>query len=101
MILFLALCFVAAAIAAFSAMMIFWPLTLVHIRDRHADIAAQLGPGAFFSPDALRWLLNGRYKETRDPSLIGLAMPARAALLAIFIALTLAGLLWLWSLLFA
>jgi hypothetical protein len=98
MILFLALCFVASAIAAFCALLIFWPLTLVHVRDRHADIAAQLGPGAFFSPDALRWLFSGRYRQTRDPSLTGLATPARVALLTIFVSLALAGLLWLVSL---
>jgi len=53
MILFFALLFVATAIAGFCALLIFWPLTLIHVRDRHPDIAAQLGPGAFMRPP--RW----------------------------------------------
>ena len=98
MILFLALCFVATAIAGFCAFVIFWPLTLVHVRDRHSDLRAEFGDGAFLKPDALRWLLSGRYRETRDPSLTGLATPARLSLLTIFFGLVMAALLWLWSL---
>jgi hypothetical protein len=98
LILFLALCFVATAIAGFCAFVIFWPLTLVHVRDRHAALRERFGPGAFLSADALRWLLSGRYRETRDPSLTGLATPARLALLTIFAGLAMAALLWLWSL---
>ena len=46
MILFFALCFVGVAIAGFCAFVIFWPLTLVHVRDRHAALGAQWGEGA-------------------------------------------------------
>ncbi|MFT4257847.1 MAG: hypothetical protein QM599_12980 [Pseudoxanthomonas sp.] len=99
MILFLALCFVATAIAGFCAFVIFWPLTLVHVRDRHQAIADTFGAGAFLKPDALRWLLSGRYRETRDSSLTGLATPARLSLLTILFGLLMAVLLWLWSLL--
>ena len=53
MILFLALCFVATAIAGACAFVIFWPLALVHIRDRHPEITAKLGQGAFLKPQAL------------------------------------------------
>ena len=35
MILFFALLFVAMAIAGACAFVIFWPLALVHVRDRH------------------------------------------------------------------
>ena len=98
MILFFALCFVAMAIAGFCAFVIFWPLTLVHVRDRHQAIATRFGEGAFLKGEALGWLLSGRYRETRDPSLTGLATPARASLLVIFAGLGLAGLLWLLSL---
>lgn len=98
MILFLALCFVATAIAGFCAFVIFWPLTLVHVRDRHSDLRTSFGDGAFLKPEALRWLLSGRYHETRDPSLTGLATPARLSLLTIFFGLVMAALLWLWSL---
>ena len=38
MLLFFALCFVGVAIAGFCAFVIFWPLTLVHVRDRHAAL---------------------------------------------------------------
>ena len=39
MTLFFALCFVGVAVAGFSAFVIFWPLTLVHLRraDGQAD----------------------------------------------------------------
>ena len=56
MILFFALLFVACAIAGASAFVIFWPLALVHVRDRHPAIAAELGTGAFLKPSALAWL---------------------------------------------
>lgn len=95
MILFLALCFVGVAIAGATAFVIFWPLTLVHIRDRHAGTDADFGPGAFLAPAALRWLLTGGYRTTGDRSLSGLATPARIALLTIITGLSLAGLLWL------
>lgn len=98
LILFLALVFVAAAIAGATAFAIFWPLTLVHVRDRHPEITAQLGEGAFLKPAALWWLLRGGYRSTPDSSLSGLATPARIALAVILLGLALAGLLWLWSL---
>lgn len=101
MILFFALCFVGVAIAGFCAFVIFWPLTLVHVRDRHADLSAQWGPGAFLKPEALRWLMSGQYRDSRDTSLSGLATPARLAMLVILVALAMAGLLWLWSVAFA
>ncbi|WP_374011743.1 hypothetical protein [Pseudoxanthomonas koreensis] len=97
MILFFALCFVGVAIAGFTAFVIFWPLTLVHIRDRHAGTDADFGPGAFLAPAALRWLLTGGYRATGDGSLSGLATPARIALVTIITGLSLAGLLWLVS----
>ena len=51
-VLFLALTAFAIAIAGATAFVIFWPLTLVHIRDRHPEITAQLGSGAFLKPAA-------------------------------------------------
>ena len=97
MILFFALLFVATAIAGATAFVIFWPLTLIHIRDRHPQLKAQLGEGAFLNPSALRWLLAGGYRATPDPSLSGLATPARISLAVIILGLVLAGLLWLVS----
>ena len=97
MILFFALCFVGVAIAGATAFVIFWPLPLVHVRDRHAGTAIDFGSGAFLDPAALRWLLAGGYRSVRDSSLSGLATPARIALLTIFLGLGMAGLLWLAS----
>jgi hypothetical protein len=98
MILFFALLFIATAIAGACAFVIFWPLALVHVRDRQPGIAAQLGHGAFLKPSALAWLLRGGYREVKDPSLSGLATPARIALMVIIAGLVAAGLLWLVSL---
>lgn len=94
MILFFALLFVAMAIAGASAFVIFWPLTLVHVRDRHPALREQWGPGAFLNPAALGWLLRGGYRAAGDGNLSGLASPARVSLLTIIIALALAGVLW-------
>ena len=99
MILFVALLFVAFAIAGATAFVIFWPLALVHVRDRHPDVAAHLGGGAFLKPSALGWLLRGGYYETGDPRLSGLATPARVSLWVIIAGLAGAGLLYLVSLL--
>jgi hypothetical protein len=96
-IMFFALLFVAAAIAGATAFVIFWPLALVHLRDRHPEVKAQLGEGAFIKPEALWWLFSGRYRQIRDPQFTGLATPARVALIVIASSLVLAGLLWLIS----
>ncbi|MCL7713962.1 hypothetical protein [Stenotrophomonas mori] len=97
MILFLALCFVGVAIAGFSALLIFWPLTLIHIRDRHPGTTAGFGPFPFLDGKALRWLVCGHYRALGDRSLSGLATPARIALVVMWLALGLALLLWLYS----
>ena len=97
MILFLALCFVGVAIGGLTAFVIFWPLSLVHLRDRHPQARQSLGEGAFLSPAALRWLLSGRYREVRDAQFTGLATPARVSAYVILGALALSALLWLWS----
>jgi len=98
MILFLALVFVAFAIAGATAFVIFWPLALVHIRDRHPQLDSALGPAPFINPQALGWLLAARYRAVGDRSLGGLATPARISLLCILGGLGLSGVLWLVSL---
>ncbi len=98
MTLFFALCFVGVAIAGFSALLIFWPLTLVHVRDRHPAVADGFGEFAFLDGRALRWLISGRYRALNDRALSGLATPARIALWVIWFGLGMAGLLWLYSL---
>ncbi|MNM97113.1 hypothetical protein D3C81_1096090 [compost metagenome] len=97
MTLFFALCFVGIAIAGLSAFLIFWPLTLVHIRDQHPVLADEFGAGAFLKPDCLRWLLTRGYVGISDRSLSGLATPARIALLVMLGGLAMAGLLGLYS----
>ena len=99
LILFLALTAFAMAIAGATALVIFWPLTLVHIRDKHPQVTARLGHGAFLKPKALWWLLRGGYRTTGDRNLSGLATPARVSLLTIIAGLVMSGLLWTLSLL--
>ncbi|HET8941447.1 MAG TPA: hypothetical protein VFN13_05615 [Rudaea sp.] len=100
LILFLALSAFATAIAGATAFVIFWPLTLVHIRDKHPQITAKLGEGAFLKPSALWWLLRGGYRNEPDPAhpdrgLSGLATPSRISLLVILASLALGGILWI------
>ena len=94
MILFFALCLVGVAIAGFSAFVIFWPLTLVHLRDRHPALADDF---AFLKPQSLRWLLGRGFAAINDRALSGLATPARIALLVMLSGLGGALLLWLLS----
>ena len=109
MILFFALVCLSLAIAGFCALVIFWPLTLVHLRDRHPQVHAGLGDFAFARPSALWWLLSGRYRGVPDPNgvgmadlnLSGLATPARVSLSVILLGLCSASILWLWAEAFA
>jgi hypothetical protein len=94
LVLFLALTAFAIAIAGATAFVIFWPLALVHVRDRHPDVAGQLGSGAFLKPRALWWLLRGDYRATGDRNLSGLATPSRIALLVIIGGALMGALLW-------
>ena len=72
-----------------------WPLSLVHIRDRHPQLQSQLGEGAFARPSAWGWLLKRGYLSVDDRNLTGLANPARISLLTIIGGLVCAALLWL------
>lgn len=94
MILFFALCFVGVAIAGISAFVIFWPLALVHLRDRHPEVGAQLAAPAFIHPQALLWLLRGQYRQVPDQSFTGLATPARISLMVLLTGLLMSGVLW-------
>lgn len=97
MLLFLALCALAIAIAGACAFVIFWPLSLVHLRDRHPQALARYGEAAFIHPGALWWLLSGRYRDVHDRSFTGLATPARVSLSTILFGLATGGILWLWA----
>lgn len=93
--MFLALICLAVAISGAMAFVFFWPMTLVHLRDRHPAVKQGFGNMAFTSPTALGWLLVGKYRALADPLLNGLATPARIALAATLLALVASGLLWL------
>ncbi|HET9047660.1 MAG TPA: hypothetical protein VFN29_01660 [Chiayiivirga sp.] len=93
--MFLALVALAVAIAGVMAFVLFWPMTLVHLRDRHLAVLQGFGGFAFSSPKALSWLLRGAFRGLGDPSLDGLARPARIALIATLAALIVSGVLWL------
>ena len=95
LILFLALTAFAIAIAGATAFVIFWPLTLVHLRDRHPQLVERFAPGAFLNPVALWWLLRGGYRSAADRSLSGLATPSRISLLVILGGIAMGGVLWI------
>lgn len=97
MFTFLALLGVAAAISAFMAFVFFWPMALVHLRERHRETLHRFGSFAFADPGALRWLMSGRYKQLRDPSLNGLCTPAMLSLWSIVVSLAASGVLMLFS----
>lgn len=101
MILFFALLCLALAIAGATAFVIFWPLMLVHVRDRHPNLQADLGSNAFARPSAWAWLLRGGYRAAGDRNLDGLATPARVSLWTIIAGLAGAGFLYLLSLVLA
>lgn len=93
--MFLALVCIAVAISGAMAFAFFWPMALVHLRDRHGALHASFGEFAFASPAALVWLLRGRYRRLRDVGLSGLATPAFLALWSMILALVAAGVLYL------
>jgi len=97
-ILFLALLALALAIAGFTAFVIFWPLMLVHVRDRHPGLLDRYGTSAFANPAAWGWLLRGDYRSAGDRNLDGLATPARIALSTILAGLLMSGVLYAISL---
>ena len=93
--MFLALTSLAIAISGLLAFLLFWPMALVHLRDRHPQLLASFGSFAFASPAALGWLLSARHRTLADRSLDGLATPARLALWCTILTLAVAGVLWL------
>ena len=93
--MFLALTSLAVAISGLLAFALFWPMALVHLRDRHPEVLRRFGAFAFASPPALRWLLAAHYRTLADRSLNGLATPARLALWCTILALAISGVLWL------
>lgn len=93
MLTFLSLVCIALALSGVLAFGFFWPMALVHLRDRHRERLAAFGSAAFASPAALYWLLGGHYRGLADPSLNGLCTPARVSLWSVIVALVAAALL--------
>ena len=71
---------VAFGISGLMGFVFFWPMTVVHLRDRHPDLHARLGGAGMVAAPTLLWLLAGRYRDAHDPGLDGLGTPARLAL---------------------
>lgn len=71
---------VAVGITGLMGFVFFWPMTVVHLRDRHPDLHARLGGAGMIAAPTLLWLLAGRYHAMRDPGLDGLGTPARISL---------------------
>lgn len=93
--MFLALICLAIAISGTMAFVFFWPMTLVHLRDRHPAVKQGFGNMSFTAATALGWLLAGKYRALDDPLLSGLAVPARISLICTLLALLSSGVLWL------
>jgi len=91
MILTFSLLGLAVAITGLMAFAFFWPMTLVHLRDRQPAVHAQLGSAGVLAVSSLLWLLAGRFHESRDPALDGLGTPARIALIVLLVGLASAG----------
>ena len=83
MLITLALLGVATAITGLMGFVFFWPMTLVHLRDRYPAVHARIEGDGVVAVSSLRWLLAGRYRDERDPGLNGLGMPARIALVVL------------------
>ena len=60
------------AVTGVAGYLIFGPLSYVQARDRG------IRPGAHaFAPGFLSWICLGRFRQTRDPAITGLATPAQ------------------------
>jgi hypothetical protein len=91
MLITLALLGLAIAITGLMGFAFFWPMTLVHLRDRYPALHAQIGAAGVVAIPSLIWLLTGRFRESRDPALDGLGTPARIALIVLLTGLASAG----------
>ena len=78
---------VALALTGMMAFTFFWPMTVVHLRDRHPALHARLGGAGMLAPSTLLWLLAGRHHDLHDPSVNGLGTPARIALAVLLLGL--------------
>jgi hypothetical protein len=82
---------VAVAITGLMGFAFFWPMTLVHLRDRYPEVYARVGGAGALALPTMRWLLAGRFRDSRDPALNGLGTPARIALTVLLTGLASAG----------
>ncbi|MBD8527539.1 hypothetical protein [Pseudomarimonas arenosa] len=71
-LMFILLFTTGLAVTGVAGYLIFGPLSYVQARDRG------IRPGTHaFAPGFLRWISFGRFRETRDPAITGLATPAQ------------------------
>lgn len=82
---------IAFAITGLMAFAFFWPMTLVHLRDRYPELHARLGGAGAIAISTLWWLLAGHYRDSHDPALDGLGTPARIALIVLLFGMLSAG----------
>lgn len=92
-IITIALFFIAMAISGFTALAIFWPLTKVHLRDRHPNWRDE----HLQKSNEWLWFFTGRFSRVGDPNLNGLARPLQISLWVIMTGLLGAWFLWLMS----
>lgn len=93
MVITIALFLIAFAIAGGTALAIFWPLTHVHLRDRHPAWRET----HLQRDNVWLWFLFGRFSKLGDASLSGLARPLQIALWVIISGLLGGWILWLLS----
>jgi hypothetical protein len=70
--MFLLLFFTGLGLAGIAGYLIFGPLSYRQAGDRGIGIGRHA-----FSPAFMHWILAGRFRLTRDPSITGLATPAQ------------------------
>jgi hypothetical protein len=70
--MFLLLFFTGLALAGIAGYLIFGPLSYRQAADRGMRIGAHA-----FTPTFALWILLGRFRETRDPAITGLATPGQ------------------------
>lgn len=93
LIITLALSFIALAISGATALAIFWPLTKVHLRDKHPEWREDHLQGS----NEFVWFFRGGFAKLKDRDLNGLARPLQFALWTIAFGLLGGWVLWLLS----
>ncbi len=93
LIITIALSFIALAISGATALAIFWPLSKVHLRDKHPGWRENHLHGA----NEFLWFFRGGFKGIGDRDLNAFARPVQLALWTIAFGLMGGWVLWLLS----